>query len=123
MKGGIADQLMNLGRVAGYQGDYAAAHSLLAESLTLSQDLGHTKFIGLALERFTGLAAVQRQAGRAMRLDGAAAKLSAALGTPSPALESELLERRLHTARQMLGEDAAAEAREQGLAMRLGLKL
>ena len=36
----IADSLINLGCVAEYRGEYAAAHSLLAQRLTLSQDLG-----------------------------------------------------------------------------------
>ena len=117
---GIADSLLNLGCVADYRGDYSAAYSLLAESLTLSQDLGYTEFIGWALERFTALAAVQGQAARALRLDGAAARLSETLGTPPGALERELLlEVRLLTARQLLGERAAAQARAEGQAMPL----
>jgi transcriptional regulator with XRE-family HTH domain len=42
-----------------------------------------------------------------------------ALGTPLPALDGELRERRLQTARLMLGEDAAARAQAEGQAMSL----
>jgi hypothetical protein len=89
------------------------------ESLDIQQELGAAPGIAFVLERLAGLAAAQGQAARALRLAGAAASLRAALGAvPSPAAQT-LLELRLSSARQALGEDAAGRAWTEGKALSL----
>jgi tetratricopeptide (TPR) repeat protein len=116
---GIAGSLMNLGFVADYQGDYATARGMFEESLRISQELGNRDSIDWSLEGFSALAAAQGQAERALRLDGAATRLREDLGTPLPAVEAELFEKRLSSVRQLLSKEAAAAAWAEGHAMKL----
>jgi predicted ATPase/class 3 adenylate cyclase len=102
----IANALNNLAEVALDEGDHASARALLEQSLRINQELGDRRAIAFLLEDFGALAAAQGQAGRALRLVGAAAALRASVGSPLSALEQAKLERALRPTDQALDEPA-----------------
>jgi|SRR5579871_57973 len=116
-KQGIAYSLYNLGIVAGEQGDYAAARTLHEESLAIERELGNKHGIAYSLEGMAELAGGQGQTEPAVRLWAAADALREAIGSPLSPNEKEELDRKVATARASLGEEAFAEAWEQGQAM------
>jgi non-specific serine/threonine protein kinase len=61
-------------------GDYAAAATLLAESLAIARELGDTHGIAVCLETFAGLAATTGEAARAAALFGASDAVRASIG-------------------------------------------
>jgi len=115
----LATTLHSLGNVTRAQGDYAAARSLYNESLTISRELGDKPVLVQLLEDIGGLAAQEGQMERALRLVGAAMVLREAIGARLPPAEQERLEGMLESARQSLGEAAAAAAMAEGRAMSL----
>ncbi len=115
----MATTLHSLGNVTRAQGDYAAARSLYNESLTISRELGDKPVLVQLLEDIGGLAAQEEQMERALRLVGAAMVLREAIGARLPPAEQERLEGMLESARQPLGEAAAAAAMAEGRAMSL----
>jgi predicted ATPase/class 3 adenylate cyclase len=115
----IANVLHTLANAIRDQGDYAASRSLYEESLTMLWELGERWRLASVLGDMGGLAALQGQPKRALRLSGAAAVLREAIGAPLPPAERDILEELLGPARQALGEAAATSAEAEGRAMSL----
>jgi tetratricopeptide (TPR) repeat protein len=114
---GIAKSLDTLGDVACDRGDYDAARGLYEESLVMWKRLGDKRKVAASLERFVGLVVAQGHPARALRLAGAAAALRETIDAPPPPSEQARLDRRLDTARQALGEEAANHALADGREM------
>jgi predicted ATPase/predicted Ser/Thr protein kinase len=114
---GIAGTLADLGSLAREQQDCSAAHSLYCESLKTFQELRHKRGIARLLECFAGLAAVQLQAERSLRLAGAAAALRQNIGAPLTPVEQTKLETILDPARQAVTNTASTMAWLEGWAM------
>jgi predicted ATPase len=114
---GIAGTLADLGSLAREQKDCSAAHSLYCESLKTFRELRHKRGIARLLECFAGLAAVQLQAERSLRLAGAAAALRQNIGAPLTPVEQTKLETILDPARQAVTNTASTMAWLEGWAM------
>ena len=114
---GIAGTLADLGSLAREQGDYPTAHSLYLESLRIFRELGHKRGIARLLECFACLAAEQQQAGRSLRLAGAAAALRKSIGAPRPLVEQVKLDAILDKARKAVTGEIGAAAWSEGSAM------
>jgi predicted ATPase len=111
---GIAGTLADLGILAREQGDYFAASSRYRESIKIFQELDHKRGIARLLECFAGLAAVQLEAERSLRLAGAAAALRQNIGAPLTPVEQSKLEASLNQARQALSNTAGVTAWLEG---------
>jgi hypothetical protein len=114
---GIAGTLADLGSLAREQKDCSAAHTLYCESLKTFRELRHKRGIARLLECFAGLAAVQLQAERSLRLAGAAAALRQNIGAPLTPVEQTKLETILDPARQAVTNTASTMAWLEGWAM------
>jgi tetratricopeptide (TPR) repeat protein len=114
---GVAGTLADLGSLAREQHHCSAAHSLYCESLKIFQELHHKRGIARLLECFAGLAAVQLQAERSLRLAGAAAALRQNIGAPLTPVEQTKLETILDPARQAVTNTASTMAWLEGWAM------
>jgi predicted ATPase/serine/threonine protein kinase len=115
---GIAGTLADLGTLAREEGNYPAASSLYRESIKLFQELDHKRGIARLLECFACSAAkVQIEAGRSLRLAGAAAALRQNIGAPLTPAEQAKLEAGLHPARQALTNTAGEAAWLEGWAL------
>ena len=91
----IANSLNNLGNVVRDQSDFETARQFYVESLTINHEFGDRRAIAYVLEDMAGLAAVQKQASRALQLVGAAQALRETIGTPLSAVEQSQLDGRL----------------------------
>jgi hypothetical protein len=109
--------LVGLGGVALAEGDLALARRFLDEARVVSQETGSKVGLVYTLEGFAILAAADNQPESALRLEGAAAGLRAALEHPRSVPEGALLERWLSPARRRLGEAAAAAISTAGAAL------
>ncbi len=134
---GIASALNNLGLSTYRQGDYATARSLLEQSLALFRQDGDKLGMATALIYMSGLvvaSAASMEAEREMvsgehtredgvergaRLLGAAEAILASVGAVLDPLNQKVCERDIAAARDQLGDEAFALAREQGQAMTL----
>jgi non-specific serine/threonine protein kinase len=114
---GIVHSLHNLGAVAEHQGEYALARSLHKESLAIARELGNKETIARSVEGFARVAAAHGQAGRALRLAGAAAGLRDTINAALSPAEQELLEHGLQPAWQRLSAEAGAAAWALGQTM------
>ena len=115
---GTAGTLADLGTLAREEGNYPAASSLYRESIKLFQELDHKRGIARLLECFACSAAkVQIEAGRSLRLAGAAAALRQNIGAPLTPAEQARLEAGLHPARQALTNTAGEAAWLEGWAL------
>jgi predicted ATPase len=103
---GIAGTLADLGSLAREQRDYPAAHALYRESMKIFQELDHKRGIARVLECFACSAAAQFEAGRSLRLAGAAAALRQNIGAPLTQAERAKLEASLEPARQAMSDQA-----------------
>jgi adenylate cyclase len=115
----LANALHTLANVIRDQGDYAAARPKYDESLAILWELGERWLLAYLLEDMGGLAALQGEPERALRLVGAATALREVTGSSLSPAEQDLLEKMLVPARQSLGETAAASAEAAGRAMTL----
>ena len=113
---GIAGTLADLGSLAREQVDYPTAHSLYRKSLKIFRDLEHKRGIARLLECFACLAASQLEAGRSLRLAGAAAALRQEIGAPRPLAEQS--KTRNHSGHVTKNNDR--RGRHGGLVGRLG---
>ena len=118
-KVGIAYSLTNLGLVATEQGDYTTAHTLYAESLALQQELGDKQGIAYSLEAFAALASGLGQAGRAVRLWGAAQVIRENLEAPLPPSDRLCYERLVAQARAALHAGFFVAAWSEGRALQM----
>ncbi len=114
---GIAGTLADLGSLAREQGDCPTAHSLYRESLRIFRELEDKRGIARLLECFACLAEAQLQAGRSLRLAGAAAVLRKNIGVPRPPAEQAKLEAILDAARKALTGAEGTAAWSEGWAM------
>jgi predicted ATPase/serine/threonine protein kinase len=115
---GTAGTLADLGTLAREDGNYPAASSLYRESIKIFQELDHKRGIARLLECFASSAAkVQLEAGRSLRLAGAAAALRQNIGAPLTPAEQAKLEAGLHPARQALTNTAGEAAWLEGWAL------
>jgi uncharacterized protein HemY len=107
----------HLGRLAIEEGDFATAGARLAEGLRVH--LEDTDKVGYlhSLAAFAGLAAAAGQADRALRLAGAVAALSEAIGAPVQPSERRAFEERVDAARRGLGDGPAGTAFAAGREM------
>jgi predicted ATPase len=111
---GIAGTLADLGTLAREQQDCVAALPLYRESLKIFQQLEHKRGIARLLECCASSAAVQGQAGRSLRLAGAAAALRQNIGAPLTPAEQSKLEAILAPARRALTNTSGATAWLEG---------
>jgi tetratricopeptide (TPR) repeat protein len=109
--------LVGLGAAALAEGDLALARRFLDEALTVSEETGSKVGLVYTLEGCAILAAADNQPESALRLEGAAAGLRAALEHPRSVPERALLERWLSPARRRLGDAAAAATSTAGAAL------
>jgi predicted ATPase len=115
---GIAGTLADLGTLAREEGNYPTACCLYRESIKIFQELDHKRGIARLLECFACSAAkVQLEAGRSLRLAGAAAALRQNIGAPLTPAEQAKLESGLHPARQALTNAASEAAWSEGWAL------
>lgn len=114
---GIAGTLADLGNLAREQRNYAVAHSLYGESIKIFQALDHKRGIARLLECFACSAAVQLEAGRSLRLAGAAAALRQNVGAPLTPAEQAKLEATLELPRQALTNAVGVTAWLEGWAL------
>jgi non-specific serine/threonine protein kinase len=110
--------LHNLGCLALDEGDYAAAREWLTQGLTSRSEYDSLGFVH-ALAEFAALAAAERLPEAALRLEGATAALTQRTGIVVQPHERRRCDPWLATARQALGDEAAAAAWEDGRQMRL----
>jgi len=115
----IAIALNNLGNVVRALDDYSAARAMYEESLIILRELGGKWNAAYLLEDMGGLAALEGQAERALRLVGAASNLRVEIGAPLPPVEQVKLEKLLEPARQALNDLVQAAAFGEGRAMSL----
>jgi non-specific serine/threonine protein kinase len=114
---GIGLNLIYLGQAALWQDEIALARGRFTESLAIWRELGHRDQIALCLNGLGGVAAAERQPGRAARLWGAAEALREALGAMLEPLEKRLLERDIARGRALASRPAFEAAWATGRAM------
>ena len=114
---GIAGTLADLGSLAREQRNYHRALSLYQESIKIFRELDHKRGIARLLECFACSAAAQLEAGRALRLAGAAAALRQSIGAPLSPVEQAKLEATLDSARHAMSNTAGATAWLEGWAL------
>jgi ATP/maltotriose-dependent transcriptional regulator MalT len=114
---GVAEVLLELGRVAHAQGNDTHALKLCRESLVLSRKLYNKSLIAFCLTTLAGVIQALGDVARAARLSGAAEMLLQSLDAvldPGGSLEYDS---DLAAARTQLGEPAFEEARAEGQTM------
>ncbi|HZU69517.1 MAG TPA: tetratricopeptide repeat protein [Ktedonobacteraceae bacterium] len=137
-KHGIATSLLRLAQIyAVSQGDLTTSGLLIEESLTLARELNDQGLLASCLEEVANLTAIQGVGEiegtilqvapspgisgeallRAVQLWGAAEALRAAIGGPLPSSELADHEHRVTAVRAQLGEQAFAQAWEEGRRM------
>jgi hypothetical protein len=97
-------------------GQHERAQALFEEALALNREQGDKDGLAFVLEGFAALAAARGDAGRALRLAGAAAALRESIDSTLPPLEQEALERRLAAARRAFGDGEAGRLLGEGRA-------
>jgi tetratricopeptide (TPR) repeat protein len=114
---GVATSLLDLGRLASDEGAHDRAHTLFAESLRISRQLGRKWDIAGVLEEMARSAARQERWEQALRLGGAATALRQRIGAPLAPTEKVKLDADLDPARRGLPGAAATTAWMSGWAM------
>jgi len=113
----IANALADLGKLACDEADCMRARSLFEESMVIFGELGDIRGVARLLEGFVGLALMQNQPERALRLAGAANALRKEHGVPLPPDEEMRLQRRLEPIRQAMAESTGAATWSDGESM------
>jgi predicted ATPase/class 3 adenylate cyclase len=112
--------LVFLGLVALLQGDVATARAGWRDALVMAAELGDKWGVCLDLYTFAILGTAQAQPERALRLEGAASALRAAIGRVAlPTIITATVQQMLGQARQALAEEAQGLAAAEGRAMTL----
>ncbi len=111
--------LVSLGDVAAEQGDRDAARAWYVESLQISRELGETARIPRILESLAVIAALDGDAGRALRLAGAASTLRDEIGVGLTPAQHARIDGALGAVQWGLGEEARTAAWQAGRAMSL----
>jgi non-specific serine/threonine protein kinase len=115
----IAWVLHNLGDTLRRQGDHAAARSFLVESLTLARQRGDKLNIVTSLVNLAGVAVLQEELERAVRIGSSAEVLRKTIGLALLPIQQAEYDRLAAAVRAKLGEEAFAAAWAQGQAMTL----
>ena len=110
----IANSLSGLGELALKRGDIHMATSYLRESMLINRSLGDRRSIAYLLEYFAGLASIQSQPERAVRLVGAASALRQEIGAPMSPTELIKLDELMAQAHSLLSEIEQATAFGEG---------
>ena len=118
-KRAIASLLRNLAMVDVDEGQFTMAWSRFEESAALVSHLHDQSGTAQLLDGLAGLAAVQTQPGRALRLAGAAEAFRESLGKSHARNLRDWIERKLAPPRESLGTEATAAAWAEGQAMDL----
>lgn len=112
-----ANCLSGLGELALKQGDILKAADYLRESMRTNQTLGDRRAIANLLEYFAGLASIQSQPWRAVRLVGAASALRQEIGAPISPTDLIKLDELMTQAHTQLSELEQAAAFGEGRSM------
>jgi predicted ATPase/class 3 adenylate cyclase len=118
-KRAIASLLRNLAMIDVDEGQMAMAWSRFEECAALVRHLHDLSGTAQLLDGLAGLAAVQAQPVRALRLAGSAASFREALGKSHARNLRDWIERKLAPARETLGSEASAAVWAEGEAMSL----
>jgi predicted ATPase len=115
----ISVALPTMATIAGLDGDHERAAGLFEEGLTLSAEVGEWTNVAYYLERLAEISVTNGDLSRAARLAGAAEALLETIEVIAypHATDRSFYERTLAAARENLGPEAWAEAREEGRAM------
>jgi hypothetical protein len=116
---GIANGITNLGSVALFRGDHAAARELFAESLALNGEIGDKLGILETLAGLAGVAAGEGQVLRAVSLAAGAGAFRSAHGLALFSVKSRLYDETIVSTRAALGEETFAHAWAAGEALPL----
>jgi predicted ATPase/class 3 adenylate cyclase len=107
----------NLGLVCLYEGDRGAAASQFIEALALARAPGVKSIIEEALHGLAGVAAMDHDGERAVRLWAAAEVIRTAIGVPMSPPEQFIAERYLNPTLAGLADEARARAQAEGSSM------
>ena len=115
----ISVALPTMATIAGSDGDHERAARLFEEGLTLSAEVGEWTNVAYYLERLAEISVINGDLARGARLAGAAEALLETIEVIAypHATDRSLYERQLAAARESLGPQAWAEAREEGRSM------
>jgi ATP/maltotriose-dependent transcriptional regulator MalT len=116
---GVAEVLLELGRVVRAQGDNAHALALCRESLILSRKLDNKTLIAFCLTTLAGVIQAVGDAAQAARLFGAAERMLQSLDAVLDPGGSLAYDSDLTASRTRLGESAFTKAWQEGKMMTL----
>jgi len=111
---GIAYSLGNLANITREQGDFAAAHLLFAESLTLRMELNDQLGIAVLLSAMAEMAVAEEDLTRAICLAAATETLLTSISGALQPDERTQQEKTIATVREALGEPAFQSTWEAG---------
>jgi hypothetical protein len=111
--------LISLGDVAAEQGDRESARAWYLEAIEISRELGETTRVPRLLENLAVIAALDGDAGRALRLAGAASAVRDQLGVPITPAQHARIDGALGAVQWGLGQSARDAAWAEGRAMEL----
>jgi non-specific serine/threonine protein kinase len=113
-----ANNLIELGVIAGEQGDFAVAQTYYREGLRIKTEMKvRDRGVAQTLCSLAQVAAEQGHMERAARLLGIQAALREATSTPVEPMEQPMMDAQVTTARDALGAEAFAVAWEAGHSM------
>jgi class 3 adenylate cyclase/tetratricopeptide (TPR) repeat protein len=110
----VANSANNLANLAREQRDYQTARALYRESLLINRELGDRWSLAYLLEDVGGLAILEGDCARALRLIAAAEVLRDAAHAPLSPAEKDKLDHLLGQAVRLLGEKASQTALKSG---------
>ncbi len=106
--------LRRLGQLAMYRGDFITARSLINSSLETNWSVHDSRGLGACLAALGELSALQNQIDRAVRLLGAASKVSEFIHTPLLPYDQQHLDHDVGRLRAQVDADTFAAAWEWG---------
>jgi predicted ATPase len=109
-----AGSRLGLAVAVGRRGDHARSRSLFEESLRDLLDLGSPMLVSMGLEELAGELLLERIAGQAARLLGAASAAREAIHSPVPPSRIAEVERAVASAREAMGAEAFTAEWERG---------
>jgi tetratricopeptide (TPR) repeat protein len=114
---GAARSLTDLGSIDCDRENHESAYAAYREALEIFTSLGHRRGIARALEGFGCLALARGEAGRALKLCGAASHLRRLIGAPLPPAEQSNLDQKLQPAWESFSEAEGKRVWAEGYAM------
>ena len=104
----------SLGKVCFVTGDFAAARTFMREALRLGRDLGNKWAVPYALEGLADICAEEHQAGKAVRLYGAASAQREALALGFSPTEHAAYQKALNRLRELVSDETFEEEWNKG---------